>query len=481
MIVLKYPQIHIVSQNETDIKIDELNDEGPLINSFFLVNSLPEEMKFKEIIEYMGRSFVPDKLLPQLDFDPEFKRILDDDAIKELYDTSFITNWLDSKPPPARKYQISNPRAKIIAKIKERPHERFFEMNNELWISKYNYKTFIYLGWFFFTSNKQIEEIVKQFGNYYSKQLIEKRSEISKVLQGFLSLFKLVDSKTFIKIRLNKLKTLLNKVLDHDEVNVFLDRFIFYYSSGDFNLGNDSDSVEQFFSDYHDFLCAAAYSYSGIVYTGVFVIWRAMIKYFENLQKINEFINRKGALFEEWCYRKAVEQGFNVKKIILRNARLPPSDKYDKMLKQIESFPIEPYIFECEFYGDYENSTFFEIDLAIRVEKYLYLIECKSSGTLLSEMARYVKWMNNFHKNMQLLIVKGKHLIKNIKENNLDHDFLNGVEKFIPIIVKTEGLITPYGTLQAEHFEKFLKKLGKNVENNTLEKFLKTPLSLEDN
>jgi len=82
---------------------------------------------------------------------------------------------------------------------------------------------------------------------------------------------------------------------------------------------------------------------------------------------------------------------------------------------------------------------------------------------------------------MQLLIVKGKHLIKNIKENNLDHDFLNRVEKFIPIIVKTEGFITPYGTLQAKNFEKFLKKLRKNVENNTLEKFLKTPLSLEDN
>jgi len=177
--------------------------------------------------------------------------------------------------------------------------------------------------------------------------------------------------------------------------------------------------------------------------------------------------------------KKAIESGFNAKKIILRNKDVPPSKLYYKMLKQIETFPDEPLTIECEFYGDYSIGSFFEIDLAFKVSKFLFIFECKSYGTPFSENPQFLKWMDNFHRNMHLTIIKGRHIMENLKEKHFDVEFLKGVEKFVPIIIQTEGLFPSYGILEFNMFEKFLKELKQLLEDDTIEDFLKRPSEME--
>ena len=189
----------------------------------------------------------------------------------------------------------------------------------------------------------------------------------------------------------------------------------------------------------------------------------------------------KRQLLEKWCYEKAISLGYKAKKVILTNPKVELTDNYYKMLKQIENFPDEPLSFECEFYGDYSIASFFEVDLAIKIPKYLLIIECKSYGIPFSEGENYIQWMDNFHYNMHQTVVKGKHILFNIEEKNIQHEFFEDTIKFIPIIVQTEGIFPNYGIIQFRYFERFLKELGEHIKNDSLEDFLKNPLKHEIN
>lgn len=480
LVVLKYYKQQKLNQNDTDKKIDEDKGYSKLFQSFFIVNFLPENEDLDVLFDYIGKSSVPNRLLPQLDFDPEFKKILDDEAIKELYDTSFITDWLDSKPFKKRKYEIKLPIAKEILKLRAKPYKRLFEIDPDLNISKFNYKQILYFGNYFFASNEHFKDIIRLFKQYYTKRIPTKAIEISKVLDAFLIFSKIIKRKTYEKIRLSKLKTNLRKELDRDTVNQFIKLFFFTKSRKTLQLENTKNSVSIIFKVYHDFLCSAGYIYSGVVHTGIFSIWRALIKYFESLHKDEVFKKLKGALLENWCYEKATALGYNSKKIILTNPLVEPSDDYYKMLKQIEDFPDEHLSLDCEFYGDYSKYDFFEIDLAIKIPKYLIIIECKSYGIPFSEDARFISWMDNFRRNVHLTIMIGNHIIENLKNDNIQHKFFEDTQKFIPIIVQTEGLFPDYGIIQFSHLERFLKDLKEHIRNDTVEEFLKNPWKLEE-
>jgi len=250
----------------------------------------------------MGKAAVPDRLLPQLGYDPEFKKVLEHDAIKELYDTSFISDWLDSKSPKQPIYHWNMSFLKEFQKINSKPYERYFEMDNELGISKFNYKQQLYLGYLFFSSIKQIEDIIISFRTYYSKRIPNKKGEISNILDGFLVLAKIVYGKSYYKIRFGKLKSLLKKELDNSFVSYFIDKFIFTKSTQSSIMKTNNATL--ILKDYHNFLCSIGFEQSGIFHTGIFIIWRALIKYFEDLQKDDNFIRTKGALLENYCYEK---------------------------------------------------------------------------------------------------------------------------------------------------------------------------------
>ena len=88
------------------------------------------------------------------------------------------------------------------------------------------------------------------------------------------------------------------------------------------------------------------------------------------------------------------------------------------------------------------------------------------------------KWMDKFHENMHLTIIKGRHIIENLKEKRIDLKFLKGVEKFVPIIIQTEYLFLCNGIFQFNIFEKFQKEfkqhLGRRNNRRFSEKTIKS-------
>lgn len=99
----------------------------------------------------------------------------------------------------------------------------------------------------------------------------------------------------------------------------------FYETLQDFN-------PHDFIQNYNQFLRYTCYSYMvGSVYNGALLIWRAMKKYLEELQKTDEFKEINGNLLENWCLKQIQEEEFEVEKIILRNKNLELTDNYCSM------------------------------------------------------------------------------------------------------------------------------------------------------
>ena len=105
----------------------------------------------------------------------------------------------------------------------------------------------------------------------------------------------------------------------------------------------------------------AGYYHFGIVRTGAYLIWRALIKYLEDLQGEDEFQVKKGAFLGNRCYKQANKNGFTPEKLILINSNKKPTQRYKDMRKQVELFPKTPIIIDVDFPKD-DKSYFHEID-----------------------------------------------------------------------------------------------------------------------
>jgi len=102
LVALKYKTQIKISIEETDELINKLWLSGPLVNSFFAFNCISNkfyDLKLKNIMEILPKFTIKDKLLPKLEFDPEFQKLLENDAVKQIYDTNFITDWFESREP----------------------------------------------------------------------------------------------------------------------------------------------------------------------------------------------------------------------------------------------------------------------------------------------------------------------------------------------------------------------------------------------
>jgi hypothetical protein len=189
-------------------------------------------------------------------------------------------------------------------------------------------------------------------------------------------------------------------------------------------------------------------------------IWRALIKYFESIQLTEEFALRKGALLEEWCYKKAVNRGFSVAKLILRNRQIPPSPIYHGMKEQTKGFPRVIEV-EAQFPEDSESS-FEEIDVAIKVKDTLYLFECKVRRTVRGAQDIFFQKIEEINDNLRSLNWKGMLIKKNSRKNKFSEEFLQGIMRYECFQVWTGSLITGFKVLSPQGFENFLQHLKKN-------------------
>jgi len=225
-----------------------------------------------------------------------------------------------------------------------------------------------------------------------------------------------------------------------------------------------------FIREYNHFLNYSCYCYSGYVYIGTPLIWRAMVKYFESLQITEEFKDQKGVLLENWCLKLIEEHGFEVEKIILRNTLVEPNERYWEMKEQVKSFNKNPLEFEAEFIEHQKKYPFHEFDLIFRAEKLLYVIECKSTAIRFSESTRYVSRGNRFERIFDVHNKKIENLAYTIEKGGIKHPLFNDIVEYIPIIIQTEGIFHGTFGFNTNKFQVLLANIKQRQENGTLMK-----------
>ncbi len=168
------------------------------------------------------------------------------------------------------------------------------------------------------------------------------------------------------------------------------------------------------------------YYHMGIIRTGAVIVWRAMIKYFEDLQTIDEFRKLKGKMFENWCYDQALVYGFEPEKIVILNKDRESDDKYNVLLEQIKDFPRQPLILEASFPEGYPNADYREIDLAIRLKHMIYYFECKGTVDPISQEKEIYKWGKTGERHLKLLHSRIDLINFFLDKRGLNHKFFEG-------------------------------------------------------
>ncbi|MFW9939408.1 MAG: hypothetical protein ACFFFT_00110 [Candidatus Thorarchaeota archaeon] len=340
LLSMVYSSPERVSMDKTDRKIEEISYYEPLINKFFIFNTiLPENynLKLEDLLNKVKGYRQINALIPDLAFDPEYTHVIESEALKQLYDTTFINDYLDTKPPKPLKY-IPN---KSLLKKYERasPTRKIFEIDSRLKISEFMTESLNLSGIHILSCKKQIDEIINQFLKYYTSRIPSKAKVIEANLSCFGELLKFAEGRLYIKIRKQKIVNVLVNSASQYNCDWFFKRFCMEVGDAEFKDNFPDFKPQDFLSKYNSFISYCMYNVSGVLYTGVLLIWRALIKHLEYIQLTEEFGSRKGALLEEWCYHKAVELGFDVAKIILRNPKLPSSEYFYNMIEQTKNFP----------------------------------------------------------------------------------------------------------------------------------------------
>jgi len=476
MICLKYRRRNTISMEDTIQRLDLLWKSTPLINRFFIFNSIDPKyqiIQLNPLLDALRESQLRDKLLPDLGFDPEFQKVLDNPAFYQLFDTSWIDNFFKGKVPegqgylPEKDWFFSNMNAKKNPKPIFLINSGIFSQFNKNWL---NYSPF-------FSSKAQIDDIIETLKKYYILRIPSKSDEIQKNLTCFGELLKLSKASFYISFKKGALIKKLAKTCSKSDINNFLDRFCLGKKDMEFNFDYKNFNPYEFVKEYGEFILFAIFEYHGILATGVNLIWRSMIKYLEILQNEQEFKDIKGPLLENWCYEKAVEFGFDPIKLILKNTRKVPTERYYEMKEQIKDFPGKTLEFSIDFPEGY-RPTFHEIDLIIFIEEYVFIFECKSTSAPLGEYGDFIKWLDNFDYNIQLLINKGNILVDNIVKETIIHPALQGVKKFVPNLIQTEGIYPKYLTLSTHSYIQFLAVLKEQIDLGTEKEYLKNNFGL---
>lgn len=183
---------------------------------------------------------------------------------------------------------------------------------------------------------------------------------------------------------------------------------------------------------------------------------------------------RRILLLQEWAYERAVEQRFNPEKIILIHPQKERSSNYYEIrncLKYLlKIFPKNPIEIEVEFPKD-DDHDFHEIDLAIRFNKYLFLLEVKGTKAT-NGWITHVQRAKIFNERMKSLQKKADILIDNLKKGKIHHPFLLGVKKYILQRLITEGTSAKPGVMTPIEYIQFLKTVREQWDKGTLDEYL---------
>ncbi len=471
LIPMKYKGDSFYTKAKTDEVIDQAQIHGDLINSFFVSHEDVSKINLSQVEDLLEDYVISHHFLPYLDYDPAFQPIIDSKAINQLFYTQRPLKDLKKWDIQRFSYPVEDRLFNEMRDALNRLGEKMFSFNTDL----PNYNKFLsywsnYVAVLDFGSKPLIAEAIQRFKDYYSLRVSSRKEEISQYLNLVEQLFSLSEGKLYTKFPWNKLITTLRSISEDKLVDSFLERFCINKMFLDFPKEASEFDAKNFISEYNQFLSYACYCYSGQVHTGAPLIWRAMIKYFEELQFTQEFRDQKGALLENWCLEVIEEHGFQAEKIILRNKDVPPNDNYWDMKEQVKSFKKEPLEFEVEFIEHQKKYPFHEIDVVFRAEKLMYLIECKSREIRFSESTKYASWGSRFERILDIHYKKRDNLAYSVKNGSISNPFFEDIVEYIPIILQTEGVVHKLYGFDTDKFRTLLSNVKKHQEEGTLMK-----------
>ena len=189
---LKYDLPKKLSRSHTLLKLDELNLNHEVISKFFNYNSISPNIELKEYEKMSLKYKIYYNLLPDLEFDPEFKKIAKSNAIHHLFFKDVPENFL-------KELEIGEYPIEAILLVDALDH---------ILQKEDNFADFY--GIYLFGSKKLIEEIISLFIEYYCKRNPSYKTEISHNLLCFGELLKASRGKLYWECKWMDLKTLLN-------------------------------------------------------------------------------------------------------------------------------------------------------------------------------------------------------------------------------------------------------------------------------
>jgi len=467
MVPMIYKMGEPFTPSKTDFYIERVDIYGDFVSKFFYSHENVKDTDYDDMEEKLKGFSIIYRFLPDLEFDPEFLKIVDSKAVNQLYYFTYPRNYLDEHGIQRYIYPV---RPEIKQEYDEALRDwdkKLFSFNHEL----VNYTAFLknaanYVAVLDYGSTELIAEVINLFTQYYSLRVPDMATEIGTTLQYFEILFELARGRFYKKVPWNVLTRKLSEINEDKSDKIFLDGFCMTKTDIEFpNKLNEFNSIK-FISRYYDFLKFAGFYYMGYFYTGALLIWRAMMQYFEDLQRTLEFRKVKGDLLENWALEQVQNYGFPVEKLILRNKNLEPTKNYHLMLEQVNSFNKEPIILEAEFIDHQRSYSFHEIDLVFRVENTLFLVECKGRSIPLSKPEKFMNWANLFLAVYDLLTKKTQNLGHIIEKDYGNHPLFKGLADLVPIIIQTEGVIShEYHGFTTSEFIGFLEFLSKEDMN----------------
>ena len=466
-LILEFELNNKINDQRTDNKLEHLfKTYNGILNklSFICVNKNDLSMK-NDYFEKLMKEYQEDhNFLPNLDFDPDFKEIIQHRALQCIFDNAKVENLCN----------YFNCQKFGYHPIQEPKDSSPFKSNNEL-INGLLKPWYYNSGLTILGIPDILNDLFSIFNNYYCKKCPDSANEIKNYCMCFNELFLIAKGRLYFNISLPNLRKGLNKTIPVEIVEEFLEKFCLFNQWEKFNHNLRDFNPKKFIEKYNHYLQYAMYNSLGIVRTGCFIIWRSFIKYLERKHNDIKFKREMANLLEIWCYKKIQDLDIEVKKLVLINEnRIPNQDQkkaYSELKKSLYSLPIETVEIKIKFPIEYDESYFKEFDLIIRMPPILIVVECKKTTSLKSQEPESYKWIKTSKKIIRRTKRKIE-LLNTLLENELiKNPFIKDLRALpFPIIVKTEGFFS-INEKTPRRFTEFLHGLKKNQLKNNIENY----------
>ncbi len=371
---------------------------------------------------------------PDLEYDPEYRKIIQNPLYQDIFLNYYIKKHdqieraihesiqKDTKNDPATP-------GNVLLKCILNPPAKFFALLN-------------------------------LYEQYYCLRVPSKRDEIRSRMLFFKSVFELNNARLECTIPLQKIRSKLDHTFTHDEIKNLLQKYVLQKSGLPFATSKSSFKPTQFFSQFNDSLKVIGYLHSGVVRTGFCLIWRALLKYWEDLTAEREFYKTRGKLLENYCYEIIFQLGIECRKIYIRNTSKPESSQYQEMLQQTSEFPEPPISLEFDFSQtpQFQNKGYAEIDMACRISGDLLLIECKGTKVKAGEVPMFFNWIRRYEDQQKLLHTKSELLTHAMKIFRVLPSFLQNIQQVEILVVRSEGVYGFPDTIPYKELRTFLEK-----------------------